>query len=335
MDNKQLVIRLRKKIFHDWIYHGLGHKDIKCKYGFGKTWFYKYRQRYIKYGEKGLEEPVRKKPILPCAVDLAAKLKVLDYIYDNPTHGPKRITNELSLSICPKSVWNFLKAENLNTRYKRRLWAEFQGKPVLTEKERSYMAAQHRHIESNKPGELISMDTFVVNIKGLGKIFQWTACDTYSSYGWAKLYLRKTADQTLDFLENHILKNAPENKIKRVLTDQGVEFYSARHRKTNWQLEKLCKRYNIKHSVTKRAHPWTNGYAERLNQTIWQEFYLCRLSTAFTSLEDVQKQLDEFMRDYNFKRMHTGYKLSESGYRYPAHAFFDVKEHNKLVSVDI
>lgn len=335
MNDKELIIRLRNKIFNDWAIHGLSHKDIKQKYGFGKTWFYKYRKRYIKYGEKGLETPARKKPALPSLVGLDIKLKIMDYIYDNPTHGPKRIQYELRLNICPKSVWNFLKTEDLNTRRKRRLWAHSQGKAVFTEKERSYMAAKHRHIESTNPGQLVSMDTFVVNIKGLGKIFQWTACDTYSSFGWAKVYIRKTADQTVDFLENHILKNTPENKIKRLLTDQGVEFYSARHRKTNWQLQKLCQRYNIRHSVTKRAHPWTNGYAERLNQTIWQEFYLCRLSIAFTSLEDLQRQLDDFIRDYNFKRMHSGYKLEALGYRHPAQAFFDIKERDKLVSVDI
>lgn len=72
---------------------------------------------------------------------------------------------------------------------------------------------------------------------------------------------------------------------------------------------------DIKHTVTKVQHPWTNGYAERLNQTIWQEFYLCRLTRVFNSIEELQKELDKFMAEYNFKRMYAGYKL-KGGYAY-------------------
>ncbi len=50
MNNKDMVFRLRKKIFHDFIYKGFGWKDVKATYGFSKTWFYKFRKRYIRYG---------------------------------------------------------------------------------------------------------------------------------------------------------------------------------------------------------------------------------------------------------------------------------------------
>lgn len=335
MNNKDVVFRLRKKIFHDWVYNGLTWKDIKSAYGFGKTWFYKYRKRYIQYGENGLKDRIRNNSFRAHALALEKKLAILDSVYDNPGYGPKRIAYNLPFKISSKIVWSFFKKESLNTKLKRRLWAESQGKSVLTAKEKRCMSAKHNHIESTKPGELVCMDTFWVNVKNLGRIYQWTACDSYSSYGWAKVYPNKYCDHTVDFLENHIVKNAPAGKIKRILTDRGCEFCYPATGASNAQMERVCQRYNIIHSVTKPAHPWTNGYAERLNQTIWQELYLCRLSQPFSSLEELQKELDEFMRYYNFRRIHTGYKLMESGYRYPAHAFFDVKEHNKLVSVDI
>src|SRR3989338_3890806 len=335
MDNKDVVFRLRKKIFHDWVYNGLGWKDIKSAYGFGKTWFYKYRKRYIRYGENGLKDRARNNSFRPHALALEKKLAILDSVYDNPVYGPKRIAYNLPFKISSKVVWSFLKRECLNTKLKRRLWAHSKGKPVLTDKQIHHMAARHNHIQSSKPGELVSVDTFWVNIKNLGRIWQWTACDTYSSYGWAKVYQTLYCDYTVDFLENHILKNTPIGKIKRILTDRGCEFCYTHSGKSNSLLEKLCQRHNITHSVTKPAHPWTNGYAERLNQTIWQEFYLSRLSKPFNSLQELQKELDIFMRYYNFKRIHTGYKLQSSGYRYPAHAFFDVRESKKIVEVAI
>ncbi|MCX5679358.1 MAG: integrase core domain-containing protein, partial [Candidatus Omnitrophica bacterium] len=92
-------------------------------------------------------------------------------------------------------------------------------------------------------------------------------------------------------------------------------------------------KHGIVHSLTKVQHPWTNGYAERLNQTIWQEFYLCRLFRPFTSLEELNNELQNFMRDYNFNRMHTGYKLKAGGYQFPGHAFFDIRERANMIEV--
>lgn len=331
MNDKEMVFRLRKRVFDEWRYKRLSWREVKEKYGFSKRWFYKWLGRFLKYGDEGLRDRPRKRPILPHALGWEKKLDILDYVYDNPTHGPDRIAMESGLGICAKTVWNVLKEENLNTRRRRRLWAEEQGKLTLSAKEKAYLAARGKHIESQVPGELVSIDTFTVSVKRLGRIWQWTACDTYSSYGWAKVYMDKISENTVDFLEHRLLNNVPKGKIRRILTDQGVEFYSAKYRRHLECLEEVCKRHNIIHTVTKVAHPWTNGYAERLNQTIWQEFYLCRLSHTFTSIRSLQKELNEFMRYYNFKRRHTGYKLREAGYRYPAHAFFDLREASNIV----
>lgn len=299
----------------------------------GKTSFYKYRKRFVKYGAEGLRDRPRKKPLMPHALSWDQKIRIMDYIYDHPTHGPDRIGAEQIPRLSGNGVWKFLAKENLNTRRKRRFWAEDQGKPVLTKKEKLMRTAKNNHVESKCPGELVSMDTFTVSVKGLGKIWQFTACDTYSSYGWAKCYHAKTSDNATDFLVNHMLVNMPAFKIKRVLTDQGVEFYSARHKDIDSYFARICKKCGIKHTVTKKAHPWTNGYAERLNQTIWQEFYLCKLSRPYASIEALNEDLQKFMIDYNFNRKHTGYKLVEGGFQFPAHAFFDVKENSNIIEI--
>lgn len=331
--NSEIVFRLRKRIFDEWRYRQLSWRDVKVKYGFSKPWFYKFRARFIKYGDDGLRDKPRRKVERRHELDWNEKLAIMNYIYDYPTHGPDRIRREMKLPRCAKTVWNYLIEENLNTRRKRRLWAESQGKSVLTEKERQIMKARHNHIESKEPGELVGIDTFVVCVKGLGKLCQYTGCDTYSSYGWAKVYTERTADNAVDFFVNHIFNNTSPFKIKRVLTDQGVEFYSARHRNDYSYFRRILNRCGVEHTVTKRAHPWTNGYVERLNQTIWQEFYLCMLPRAYTSLEQLNEDLQKFMREYNFKRMHTGYKLKAEGYQFPGHAFFDIRENSNIIEI--
>lgn len=333
MSDKEIVFNIRKRVFEDWRYRRLTWQEVKAKYGFSKSWFYKWLERYLAHGDEGLRDCERRASALPEELSWQERMAILDYIYDNPTHGPDRIRRETKSVRCTKTIWNYLKEESLNTRRKRRMWTESQGKPTLTEKEKLLRKAKDRHIESHVPGELISLDTFTASVANLGKIWQYTACDTYSSYGWAKLYRDKTADNAVDFVFNHMIKNCPEGKIKRILTDRGVEFYCARHESVDGYFTVALTWGGIAHTVTKKAHPWTNGYAERLNQTIWQEFYLCRLSRVFSSIEELQKELDKFMTEYNFKRMHTGYKLKAGGFKFPGHAFYDIRERDKMIVV--
>lgn len=327
------VLELRKNIIEDWRIRGLHWKDITYKYRISREWFYKLRKRFLEHGYDGLKDKVPDYSNRHHRIELKEKLEIMDYIYENPTHGVDRIAREQIPPINHTTLWKFLKKENLNTRLKRRLWAEHQGKPTLTQKEKLVRSAKHNHVESYIAGELVSLDTFTVSVKGLGKIWQYTACDTYSSYGWAHVYYSKTSDNSIDFFMNHIFNTVPTCKIKRVLTDQGTEFYNIKRTENDSPFTNALRAHSIRHTVTKVAHPWTNGYAERLNQTIWQEFYLCRLERPYASLEALNKELYAFMRYYNFNRKHTGYKLKLGGFEYPAHAFFDVKEAQKTVEI--
>lgn len=333
MKDKDRAFEIRKNMIDDWRWRKLHWKDLTYKYRISKEWFYKLRKRFLEKGYEGLRDKVRDNSNRPHRINWEQRARILSYVYDYPTHGPQRIAYELRAGISSTAVWNTLKRENLNTRRKRRLWAEYQGKPTLTQKEKQVLLAKDRHIESFAPGELISLDTFTASVKDLGRVWQYTACDTYSSYGWAKVYRDKTSQNSIDFFINHILKNSPPEKIRRVLTDQGSEFFNARFKDTESSFARAIRAHSVKHTVTKVAHPWTNGYAERLNQTIWNEFYLCRLTRPFICLEELNEELYAFMRYYNFNRRHTGYKLKRGGYEYPGHAFFDVKESRKVIEI--
>lgn len=333
MRDRERVFELRKNMIDDWKSRGLDWKDICYKYRVSKRWFYKLRARFLLQGYEGLRDRVRKNDNRSYRAGWQERLKILDYIYYNPTHGPRRIAYEdRSIGLSPHTVWRVLKKEGLNTRMKRRLWAEHQGRPILTKKEHQILLAKNRHIESHEAGELLSVDTFTASVANLGRIWQYTACDTYSSYGYARVYNEKTSDNSIDFI-NHLVNSCRVGKIKRVLTDQGTEFYNARFPGTESAFTIALRSNGIRHSVTKVAHPWTNGYAERLNQTIWQEFYLNRLDKPYTSIDEINKDLFAFMRYYNFRRVHSGYKLVKEGYRCPGHAFFDTRERHNVIEL--
>ena len=64
---------------------------------------------------------------------------------------------------------------------------------------------------------------------------------------------------------------------------------------------------NIDYSRTKARHPQTNGICERFHRTSQEEFYAIAFrKKLYTSLEDIQTDLDEWVEQYNHERTHTG-----------------------------
>ena len=61
-------------------------------------------------------------------------------------------------------------------------------------------------------------------LKNIGRIYQLTAWDCFSSFGWAKLYLHKNGDSAVDFLETDLLPKAGHIVIQRLLQDNGKGF---------------------------------------------------------------------------------------------------------------
>ena len=65
----------------------------------------------------------------------------------------------------------------------------------------------------------------------------------------------------------------------------------------------------IEHRTSKVRHPQTNGFAERFNRTIMDGFFRQAFRTKFyESVEELQKDLDQWLIYYNTERLHQGYR---------------------------
>ena len=85
----------------------------------------------------------------------------------------------------------------------------------------------HGEFETECPGYCVAQDTFYVGtLKGVGRVYQQTAIDTYSKVAFAKLYDRKTPLTAADLLNDRVLPFFDEHEIavSRVLTDRGTEY---------------------------------------------------------------------------------------------------------------
>ncbi len=120
------------------------------------------------------------------------------------------------------------------------------------------------------------------------------------------MYDRKNALVAADLLNDRVLPLYEEHGIPllRVLTDRGTEFCG---RREHHEYELYLAIENIDHTKTRARSPQTNGICERFHRTILNEFYqIAFRKKIYNSLEQLQEDVDEWVREYNEERPHSG-----------------------------
>ena len=280
---------------------------------------YDIKSAVAEEGIEGLLEKSRKVPRVGNRVAPEIEKKVLAYSLEFPTQGQVRVSNELKRQgfqvSCGgvRSIWLRHKLQIASLRLKRLEKWSAENEGILTESQVQALESAkeekeaHGEIETPHPGFLLGQDTYYVGyIKGVGKIYQQTAIDTHSNVGFAKVYPDKTALTAADFMNDKVLPffDSENMSLLRVLTDRGNE-YCGRIETHPYQL--FLHLNGIEHSRTKVRHPQTNGSTERLNQIIQNEFYKVAFrKKIYTSIEEIQVDLDIFMATYNNERTNQG-----------------------------
>jgi transposase InsO family protein len=181
-----------------------------------------------------------------------------------------------------------------------------EAQVVALEKAKTEKEA-HGEFESECPGYCGAQDTFYVgNMKGVGRIYQQTFVDTYSKVAAAKLYTDKTPITSADLLNDRVMPFFAEHDIplNRMLTDRGTE-YCGNPEHHPYELYLAVE--DIEHTRTKTKHPQTNGICERLHKTMLNEFYRITFrKKIYSSVAQLQQDLDAWMHDYNHNRTHQG-----------------------------
>jgi hypothetical protein len=215
-----------------------------------------------------------------------------------------------------KHLYKIWKRNNLNTLDRRLKALEKKVAAegiILTEsqlqeleKQKSKREAQGE-IETEHSGFLGSQDTYYVgNFKGIGEAYQQTFVDTYSKVADAKLYTEKSAITAADMLNDRVVPffNGLEIPLMRTLTDRGTEYCRTLE---NHAFELFLSIERIDHTKTKAYTPQTNGICERFHKTMKNEFYDSALrKKIYTSLEELQTDVDSWLQYYNHERPHGG-----------------------------
>ncbi len=137
------------------------------------------------------------------------------------------------------------------------------------------------------PGERVQMDT----CKIAPGLYQYTSVDDCTRFRVLALYSRRTAANTLCFLER-VIEEMPF-PVQRIQTDRGREFFA-------YSVQEQLMAYGIKFRPIKPRSPHLNGKVERSQKTDWEEFY----STVDLDRSDLEQKLEEWQDYYNQDRPH-------------------------------
>ena len=298
----------------------LGNVSEACRRGgMDRTSFYDWKRRFELQGLEGLKDlpPIHRSHPQTTPVEVVER--IVELALKHPAYGCNKYEALLALEgrrVSAITVQKILNDRELGTRQQRWLALERQNADQVIELtpeqvkflEKLNPCFRERHIESSRPGELLSADTFMVGtLKGLGRVYLHAVVDTFGSYAFGFLHVSKQPEAAVAVLHNDVLPFYEELDlpIKAVLTDNGREFCGTeRH-----PYELYLALNDIEHRKRKVGSPKTNGFVERFNGTVLEEFFKPKMrETFYETVEALQADLDAWLHHYNRERPHLGYR---------------------------
>jgi transposase InsO family protein len=297
-----------------WIelYKQIKDAGIVCrKCGISRPTLRKWLQRYKEQGVDGLKELTRKPLNSHKKVTLEQEEVILS-LRNNRKLGVRRVQSEIKrlhdISLSLATIHKIFKRNDVS----------------YLQQKRHYRKNVKRY-SCKLPGERVQMDVCKIS----NNLYQYTAIDDCTRYKVLALYKRRTAANTLDFLDQ-VMERMPF-PIQRIQTDRGQEFFA-------YEVQERLKEYAIKFRPIRPASPHLNGKVERSQRTDLDEFY----SSVDLKRSDLQEELGYWEHYYNWDRPHSSLKGKTPNEKYvelmfktPLHeevsAKYDPKKEHILV----
>jgi transposase len=224
--------------------------DICARYNTSTKTYYKWKNRYLKYGIDGLRDRSRKPHnIQPGKVTDEIEQEIIN-LRITKRFGCNRIRFRLKrlkeISLSTKTIYNVLKRHGLNI-----LECKFRNR-------------KYRRFAMKKPNQMVQMDILgPFYLENCAQKNYFISCeDDCSRKTVSEWYERKRSIDVLDVLEDYIVENG---KPEKVMHDNGKQFTSKIFRH-------FLQRNKIKDKSIPKGYPQLQGKIEAYNKIVKNEF---------------------------------------------------------------
>jgi len=293
------------KFFDDY-----GAEATRRAFGKGRSTIFLWKQKLKKSGGKlsalapGDRTPFRKRKrlVAPFILDFILKYRAEHPGVDKTTIAPVLAVACQRVGIKPVSestigrIIHDLKEKGRLPRSNKVTINGRTGRLRVREPKPGKKKLRRKNFVPHLPGDLVQMDTVAIFTGGL-KRYIFTAIDVSTRFAFAYTYKTGSSANGNDFL-GKFLKVAPF-ATRRVQTDNGSEFAS--------HFEQCCQEKGLVHFFNYPKHPEANGYLERFNRTI-QEQFACWYTDYLDEPEFFNQKMMEYLIWYNTEKPHRGIK---------------------------
>jgi len=141
----------------------------------------------------------------------------------------------------------------------------------------------------------IEIDTITKFIHGI-KLYVFNAVDIKLKFQFSFGYTTLNSRNGEDFMKRLQLVYPIQGGIKTIQTDNGLEYHGSFH--------KYLEKQNIPHLFIYPRCPKINGFVERANRTLQEEFMESYIHTKWNGVVSFNRDLMEYLIWYNTKRVH-------------------------------
>ena len=264
---------------HKWakMYEEHGNAGPVClRYGISRPTLWKLWRRYKEADAEGLKSLSRRPKPSPFAKVGATEEGLI-------------LQNRRARNLgarCMQSELKRVHVLSLSASTTHKVLTRNQVKPLCTCKYKKSFINYSRPL----PRDRIQMDTCKI---GPG-LYQYTAIDDYTRYRVLRLYKRRTAVDTINFIED-VLEEKPF-PVQSIQTDRGAEFFA-------YRVQESPPEWRIKFRPNRTAAPHLNGKAERSQKTNKLEFY----PAVDLDHPELDRLLGEWQHCYNWQRPHSAF----------------------------
>jgi len=277
----------------------LGVRRTLEKFGIPKTTFYRWYDRYLAFGEAGLEDRNSNPGPVWNRIPDDVRADIVDLALEETELSSRelavRFTDTRDYFVSEASVYRLLKAHDLITS------------PAFV----VVKASDEFRDKTTAPNQLWQTDFTYLKVIGWGWFYLSTILDDYSRYiiAW-KLCTNMKAEDVTDTLKLALQASGCDNaKVAhkpRLLSDNGSSYISS-------DLAEWLEKQKMDHVRGAPYHPQTQGKIELWHQTLKNRILL----ENYYLPGDLVNQIGEFVDHYNNDRYH-----ESIGNVTPADAYF-------------